>query len=74
MQVRQVAVSGGDANAQRTAFEKARRAILRCQPYDMPREKYGQWQSLEVVFNPRTAENLRVRLPGLGFTRLRPVR
>lgn len=35
------------------AYEAGRRALLRCQPYDLPREKYEQWKTLEVVFNPR---------------------
>ena len=35
------------------AFRAARIALLRCAPYsDMPRDKYAQWRSLEVVFNP----------------------
>lgn len=36
------------------AFESARRAILRCAPYSMPAEKYGQWQKLEITFNPES--------------------
>ena len=52
--IRQVSAEGGDAAAQRTAFEKARRAILRCQRggYDLPADKYGQWQNIEATFNP----------------------
>ncbi len=59
-QVRQVAVSGGDATSQRTAFEKARRAILRCQRggFPLPVEKYAQWQQIEMTFNP---EGMRLR-------------
>ena len=34
------------------AFEAGRRALIRCSPYDLPREKYGQWRNIEVVFNP----------------------
>lgn len=34
------------------AFEAARRAVLRCQPYDLPADKYEHWKSIEVVFNP----------------------
>lgn len=39
----------------RTAFEAARRALLRCQGdgYDLPREKYQQWRNLEVAFDPK---------------------
>lgn len=53
--VRQVAATGGDASAVRTAFEAARRAILRCQSqngYDLPSEKYGQWKDVEITFDP----------------------
>lgn len=52
--ITQVSATGGDAAAQRTAFEKARRAILRCQRggYDLPADKYGQWQNIEATFNP----------------------
>ena len=58
----QVAVSGGSGSAQRTAYEWGRRAILRCQVegggYDLPVDKYPQWQHIEVTFNPR---DMRVR-------------
>ncbi|WP_181164407.1 hypothetical protein [Amaricoccus solimangrovi] len=37
----------------RQAYEAGRRALLRCAPYSgLPREKYAQWQEIEVVFNP----------------------
>ncbi|MEL6167175.1 MAG: hypothetical protein AAFR35_00695 [Pseudomonadota bacterium] len=53
-QVRQISASGGDATAQRAAFEKARRAILRCQGsgFPLPRDKYDQWRQIEMTFNP----------------------
>jgi hypothetical protein len=53
--VRQVSAVGGDAGAVRTAFEAARRAILRCQTqsgYDLPADKYGQWKDVEITFDP----------------------
>jgi len=53
--VKQISASGGDAGAVRTAFEAARRAILRCQTqngYDLPAEKYGQWKDVEITFDP----------------------
>ena len=35
------------------AYEAGRRALIRCSPYaDLPRDKYGQWRDIEVVFNP----------------------
>lgn len=53
-EVRQVSASGGDAAAQRTAFDKARRAILRCQRggLPLPPEKYDHWRQIEMTFNP----------------------
>lgn len=53
--VRQVSASGGSDAAQRTAFQSARRAILRCQGqggYDLPAEKYDQWREVEITFDP----------------------
>ena len=34
------------------AFETAQRALLRCQPYALPPEKYESWKEMEIVFNP----------------------
>jgi hypothetical protein len=34
------------------AYGAARRALIRCSPYELPREKYAQWRNIEVVFNP----------------------
>ena len=35
------------------AYEAGRRALIRCSPYsDLPRDKFGQWRDIEVVFNP----------------------
>ena len=52
--------SGGSDAAVQTAFQSARRALLRCQGdgYDLPPEKYPQWQRVEMVFNP---EGMRLR-------------
>jgi len=53
--VRQISADGGDAGAVRTAFQAARRAILRCQNpngYQLPAEKYGQWKDVEITFDP----------------------
>ncbi len=36
------------------AYDAGRRALIRCSPYsDLPREKYAQWRTIEVVFNPK---------------------
>ena len=51
-----IRAEGGDSNAQRTAFEKARRAVIRCaianNGYKLPPEKYDQWREIEATFNP----------------------
>lgn len=46
--------SGGAEYAIKSAFESARRAILRCQAngYSLPQEKYEQWRYVEMTFNP----------------------
>ena len=37
----------------KSAFDAGRRALIRCSPYsDLPRDKFGQWRNIEVVFNP----------------------
>lgn len=52
--VRLVSASGGDGGAVDVAFRKARTAVLRCQRegYDLPEDKYEQWQNVEMTFNP----------------------
>jgi len=36
------------------AAESARRAVLKCQPYDMlPQKKYERWREIELTFNPK---------------------
>lgn len=52
--------SGGQGRPVETAFEAARRAILRCQKggYILPGEKYSYWQDIEITFNP---ENMRIK-------------
>lgn len=53
--VRQISADGGDASAVSTAYQSARRAILRCQNpngYQLPADKYGQWKDVEITFDP----------------------
>jgi|GEM_PF-3736009 len=38
--------------AYRVAVEEAKRAVISCQPYNMPFEKYSQWREIELVFDP----------------------
>ncbi|WP_108816448.1 energy transducer TonB [Loktanella sp. Alg231-35] len=46
--------SDGDQSATNTAFEAARRAILRCQSggYELPADKYDQWKDVVITFDP----------------------
>ncbi|MFN3664305.1 energy transducer TonB [Yoonia sp.] len=46
--------SSGDQSATNTAFEAARRAILRCQGggYQLPADKYDQWREVVITFDP----------------------
>jgi peptidoglycan lytic transglycosylase G len=56
------ASSGGSPGAARQAFEAARRAIIRCgaHGFDLPEDKFGQWQKLEMTFAP---ERMSVSVP-----------
>lgn len=36
----------------RMAADNARRAVLRCAPFDLPPEKYERWQVIEIRFDP----------------------
>ena len=58
--IRLIGSEGSPASAVDTAFQAARRAILRCQGdgYDLPAEKYAQWREIEMTFNP---DGMRVR-------------
>ena len=58
--VRMVSFAGGSDGAARQAYEAARRAILRCgaRGFQLPADKYGQWQSIEMTFDP---SNMRIR-------------
>ncbi len=47
-----VAASGGEPNTRRAFAESARRAVLRCAPYNLPKEKYDTWSKVVVNFDP----------------------
>ncbi|MEQ5869791.1 cell envelope biogenesis protein TolA [Sagittula sp. NFXS13] len=56
--IRMLDATGGSGAAADTAFQWARRAVLRCQieqggAYDLPAEKYDSWKRIEMTFNPR---------------------
>ncbi|MEL7092565.1 MAG: energy transducer TonB [Pseudomonadota bacterium] len=58
--IRLIGSEGGSDTAARQAYEAARRAIIRCarDGYQLPAEKYGQWQEIEMTFNP---ERMRIK-------------
>ncbi len=58
--LRQLDSTGGSSGAAKQAYEAARRAILRCgaKGYDLPADKYAQWQDIEITFNP---ERMRIK-------------
>jgi colicin import membrane protein len=46
-------ISGGGADGiERAAAESARRAVMKCAPYNLPAEKYEAWADVIVNFDP----------------------
>ncbi len=41
----------------KAAADSALRAVRRCQPYDLPADKYATWQTINVRFDPRDMLN-----------------
>ena len=58
--IRMLSFEGGNSAAAERAYAAARRAIIRCgaSGYQLPSEKYAQWQSIEMTFNP---EKMRIK-------------
>lgn len=52
--IRQISAQGGSSAAAQRVFDSARRAIIRCgaRGFDLPAEKYSQWQNIEMTFDP----------------------
>ncbi len=53
--VEMTSFEGGSEPAAQRAFEAGKRAVLRCagaNGYDLPAEKYGQWNVLNLIFDP----------------------
>jgi hypothetical protein len=48
-----VSPSGSPQGVVKQAYEAGRRALLRCGPYELPKDKYEQWRQIEVTFNPQ---------------------
>ncbi len=47
-----VLVNSGSSQYFQVAAESAIRAVRRCEPYQMPAEKYGAWRQIILNFNP----------------------
>ena len=47
-----VSASGGSSGTRGTLAGSARRAVLRAQPYQLPKEKYDSWAEVIVNFDP----------------------
>ena len=52
--IKMIRYTGGSPAAVKIAYKSARRAILRCgsSGFDLPEEKYSQWKTIEMVFDP----------------------
>jgi colicin import membrane protein len=48
----QVIAGGGGSGIERAAGEAARRAVLKCAPYNLPLDKYDAWSEVVVNFDP----------------------
>jgi outer membrane biosynthesis protein TonB len=48
----EIVEGGGSAGIERAAAESARRAVMRCAPYNLPAEKYETWADVTVNFDP----------------------
>ena len=46
---------GGSSSSAARVYDAARRAIIRCgaNGFNLPQEKYSQWQTIEMTFDPR---------------------
>lgn len=53
--IRRISFSGGSDAAAQRVYDSARRAIILCgsRGYDLPAEKFSQWQNIEMTFDPR---------------------
>ncbi len=47
-----VEATGGQSQTRRAFAESARRAVLKCAPYNLPNEKYDTWSQVVVNFDP----------------------
>lgn len=49
----EIVAGGGASVAERAAAEAARRAVLRCAPFNAPADKYDAWAEVQFNFDPR---------------------
>jgi len=58
--IRLISATDGSDAAKQSAFDAARRAILRCgvKGYKLPVAKYDRWRNIEMTFNP---EKMRIK-------------
>jgi len=47
-----ISATGGSENLRRILAEGARRAVLKSQPFQLPKEKYDSWADVIVNFDP----------------------
>jgi hypothetical protein len=47
-----IKAAGGQSQTRRAFAESARRAVLRCAPYNLPKDKYDTWSQVVVNFDP----------------------
>lgn len=40
-------------------YEAARRALIRCAPYSLPRDQYAEWQEIDITVNPEGVVSVR---------------
>ena len=52
--IQMIGYEGGSEAGANQAYEAGRRAIIRCgaKGFPLPSEKYDQWKTIEMVFNP----------------------
>ncbi|MEP5730583.1 MAG: energy transducer TonB [Sulfitobacter sp.] len=52
--IKMLSATGGSDAAARRVFASARRALILCgaNGYELPAEKYSQWQNVEITFDP----------------------
>ena len=65
--IKLIEASGGSSNAIQIAFQAARRAIQVCgsRGFDLQLEKYEEWKTIEMIFDPNPKCKKIEVLPGI---------